>query len=128
MFKIAMRIFSYIYHLVLGVFLFGVGSIALFGSNLTLRMDMLPWEDPNLTYAIFFGSLLGLASCLLALKGKTRILFRIWTVVVFAILAYGYFFTKYGFKDMDHFRNALLLTLGALLAVIGSWTSVRKRA
>ena len=128
MFKAIMRIFSYAYHLVLGLFLLVVGAIALFGSNLTLRIDMLPWEDPSLTYVIFFGSLIGLASLFLAIRGKTRILFRLWTVVVFVVVAYGYFFTKYGFIDTDHFRNALLLTLGALIAMIGSWTKVAKKA
>jgi hypothetical protein len=123
-----MRIFSYLYHLVLGLFLFVVGSIALFGSNLTLQMDMLPWEDPTLTYLLFAGSILGLASLFLAVRGKTRILFRVWTVVVFGFMAYGYFFTTLGFHSPDHFRNALLLTLGALVAVIGSWAKTVRRA
>jgi hypothetical protein len=128
MFKAIMRIFGYVYHLLLGLFLLIVGAIALFGSNLTLRMDMLPWEDPTLTYVLFFGSLAGLVSLVLAFRGKTRILFRIWTVVVFVVMAYGYFFTRYGFGDADGFRNAVLLTLGALIAVVGAWTKVAKKA
>jgi len=128
MFKTIMRIFSYLYHLALGLFLLGVGSIALFGSNLTLRLDMLPWEDPTLTYVVFFGSVLGLGSLCLAYRGKVRILFRLWTLAVFGLLAYGYFFTNFGFNDSDHFRTALLITVGALIALIGSWTKAPKKA
>ncbi len=128
MFKTIMRIFSYLYHLILGLFLLVVGAIAMFSRNLTLKLEMLPWEDPTLTYIVFFGSVIGLASLLLALKSKTRLLFRAWTVVVFALMTYGFFMTKYGFINNAHFRNALLLTVGALIAVIGSWISTPKKA
>lgn len=128
MFKTIMRIFSYLYHLILGLFLLAVGAIAMFSSNLTLKLDMLPWEDPGLTYLIFFGSLAGLLSLALALRGALRLPFRIWTVVVFALMIYGFFMTQYGFTGNDHFRNILLLTLGALIAVIGSWTAAPKKA
>jgi len=128
MFKVIMRIFSYLYHLVLGLFLLAVGTLAMFGSNTTLAIDVLPWEDPNLTYVIFFGSLIGLLSLFLAVRVKTRILFRLWSLIVFGLLVYGYFFAKYTFIHMDHFRDVALLTLGALLALCGSWTKVPKKA
>jgi hypothetical protein len=123
-----MRIFGYIYHLILGLFLLAIASIAGFGSNISLKLNMLPWEGSTLTYALFIGSLIGLVSLFLAVRGKLRLLFRLWTVVVFGLMAYGYFFTKYGFETPDHFRNALLLTLGALVAAVGSWTKVQKKA
>ena len=123
-----MRIFGYIYHLILGLFLLAIASIAGFGSNLTLKLDMLPWEGSTLTYVLFIGSLVGLVSLFLAVRGKMRLLFRLWTVVVFCLMAYGYFFTKYGFYSSDDFRNALLLTLGALIAAVGSWTGTAKKA
>ncbi len=128
MFKAVMRVFSYLYHLVLGLFLLFVGAIALFGSNLILEIDVLPWEDPTQTYVVFCGALIGLVSLFLAVRGKTKILFRLWTVVVFALLAYGYFIAPYSFKATDEFRSALLLTLGALVAMLGSWTRAEKRA
>lgn len=123
-----MRIFGYAYHLILGLFLLVISAMAGFGSNLTLKLEMLPWEGSTLTYVLFAGSLIGLASLVLAVRGKTRILFRLWTVVVFALMAYGYFFTRYGFDSSDHFRNTVLLTLGALVACIGSWTSGTQKA
>jgi hypothetical protein len=123
-----MRIFGYLYHLILGLFLLAIASIAGFGSNISLKLDMLPWEGSTLTYTLFIGSLAGLISLFLALRGKTRLLFRLWTVIVFGVMAYGFFLTKFGFDSPDHFRNALLLTLGALIAAVGSWTKVQKSA
>ena len=129
MLKPIMRYFSYLYHLILGLFLLGVGTIAMFAGDLTLKLNQLPmWEDPVLTYIIFFGGLIGLASLLLAIKGKTRILFRLWTVVVFVLMFYGYFVTRFGFRDSGHFWTTVLLILGAFIAVVGSWTRVQKRA
>ncbi len=124
--KTIMRIFSYLYHLILGLFLLAIGTLAMFGGQTTLRLDVLPWEDPALTYWVFFGSLGGLVFLALALKGTVRLFFRLWTVVVFALMAYGFFLTKYHLGDF--FLTALLLTLGALVAVAGSWTKVPQRA
>ena len=128
MFRPIMRIFGYIYHLILGLFLLAIASIAGFGSNISLKLEMLPWEGSTLTYVLFIGSLIGLVSLALAVRGKLRLLFRAWTVIVFGLMAYGYFITSYGFTSPDGFRNALLLTLGALIASAGSWTKVAKKA
>ena len=127
MLKTIMRIFSYFYHLVLGLFLFAIGAIAMFTANKTLQMPVLPWTDPELTYWLFFGSLAGLISLVLAVTGKFRLLFRLWTVVVLGLMVHGFFVSGYYLGDF--FLNAVLMTLGALIAVLGSWTRVRpKRA
>lgn len=122
-----MRIFSYLYHLVLGLVLLAIGAIALFSTDETLQMPVLPWRDPALTYWLFFGSLAGLISLALAITGKFRLLFRLWTVAVFGLMVYGFFISGYHLGRTA--INALLLTLGALVAMIGSWTRIkRKRA
>ncbi len=129
MLKKLARLYSYCYHFVLALFLLAVGAIALFSSRVTLSLDMLPWwEEPTLTYVVLLAGLAGLFTLALAVTGKTQILFRLWTVAVFGVIFYGYFVTRFGFHSPDHFFNAVLLTLGALLAMIGSWTRVRKRA
>lgn len=126
--KVILRIFGYLYHLVLGLFLLGIGGLALFSQSDTLRLEVLPMEEPALTYWVFFGSLAGLISLVLAMRGKTRLLFRLWALVVLVLMAYGYFFTRYGFHSPGDFAKALLLTLGALAAVVGSWTRPPRRA
>ena len=128
MLKVIMRIFSYLYHLALGIFLCAVGLIAIFGGRAGLSLEMLPWQDPTLKYVVLGGGLLALISLALVLWRNSRILFRLWTVVVFVLLGYGYFLTQFRFMDSGQFRNAVLLTLGALIAMFGAWTKVRKRA
>jgi hypothetical protein len=88
---------------------------------------MLPWEDPKLTHLLFWGSLVGLLSLVLAVRGKIRFLFSLWATAVFVVLVYGFFFTRYSFGSPGSFRNASLLTLGALLAALGSWSRPARR-
>ena len=123
------RIFSYVYHLALGLFLFVVGAIALFSSGTTVTMKMLPWEGSALTYCVLLGGLIGLLSLALAVTGKLRLLFRLWAIAVVVLMAYGFFFTNYGFRGAGDFFQAVLLTLGALVALIGAMRNPkRKRA
>ena len=124
MLKTIMRIFSYVYHLILGLFLLVVGAIALTNGGISVRMQMLPWEDPA-TYWVFFGGLLGLVSLFLAITGKLRLLFRLWTVVVFGMMLWGFFLSQYPLNNT--LWTATLLTLGALVAMLGSWTKPRHR-
>lgn len=128
MFRTAMRIYSYLYHLLLCLFLVAVGAIALFSPGDYLRLPMLPWEEPALRYWVFFGGLAGAVSLFLAFKGKLRLLFRLWTVAVVAVMVYGFFLSRYAFSGASGFFNALAITLGALLAAWGSWLSPPRRA
>lgn len=128
MFRTAMRIFSYLYHLLLCLFLTVVGAIALLSPGDQLRLPMLPWEEPELPYWVFFGGLAGAASLFLAFRAKVRLLFRLWTAVVLAVMAYGFFLSPYAFAGASGFFNALALTVGALLAAWGSWLSPLRRA
>jgi len=127
MLKPIMRIFSYLYHLVFGLFLFGIASLSLFAGG-TLDFDMLPWEGAALAYWLLFSSLAGLISLLLAVKGKLQLLFRLWTLAVLVMMAYGFFFTRYGFNSAGHFWNSVLLTLGALAAAAGSLVKAPRSA
>lgn len=128
MWRTAMRIYSYLYHLLLCLFLLAVGAIALASPGNRLHLPMLPWEEPALRYWIFFGGLAGLLSLYLAYQGKLRLLFRLWTVAVVAVMAYSFFLSRYAFRDAAGFFNALAVTLGALVAAWGSWLRPPRRA
>lgn len=125
MLGLLMRTFGYLYHLVLGLFLLVVGAIGLFGSESRLDMRLLPWQEPTLGYVLFFGSLAGLFFLALAVTNKLRLPFRLWTVIVFLVMAYCYILT--GYPIGSAFTNVVLLLLGALIAAVGSWTGKRRR-
>jgi hypothetical protein len=121
------RIFSYLFHLMLSGFLLGIASLAALGGQHNLRLDMLPWTGADLTWWLMASSLFGLLSVILAIFGKFRLLFTVWSAVALFLMARGYFFSPYTFSGPEEFQFAGLLTLGALLAFLGSLMQFRRR-
>ena len=115
-----MRIYSYLFHGLLALFLLAISAVALL-SGTSLHLEMLPWSGRTATYILLAGALFGLISLLMALKHTARFLFFLWSLGVFVMLTKGYFLSSYHFEGMSTFRTAALLTAGALLAVFGAW-------
>jgi hypothetical protein len=126
-FKAIMRYFSYLFHIVLAVVLLALGGIALSTGTGSLRLGMLPWTGDTLNYVLVFGSLAGLATILLAMKGMLRILFLIWSFLIVVLLFKGYIFSRYTFAP-NEFRIAAFLIVGSLLALLGAWFQLRTSA
>jgi hypothetical protein len=95
--KTLVRIFSYLFHLVLTLFLLAVSALAMASSTVSLRLDILPWSGPALVRWLLVGSLVGLASVVLAMAGKLRGLFLLWALAVPVFLVKGYIFGGYRF-------------------------------
>jgi len=124
-----LRVFSFLFHFPLIAFLLLASCLAWFnGHNLTI--GALPWQGPALTYMLFFSALAGLVSLGLALIGRVTLLFVVWNLAVLVALARGYFFSSYVFGPAGtSLGMALLLTFGALAALIGSclqWRAPRR--
>jgi hypothetical protein len=122
-----LRIFSYLFHLMLSGFLLGIASLAAMSAQHNLRLDMLPWTGAELTWWLMGLALFGLLTVILALFGKLRILFTIWCATALVLMVRGYFFSPYTFSGPEEFQFAGLLSLGALLAFLGSLAQFRKR-
>ncbi len=122
-----LRIYSYLYHLALAFFLFGLSLVAIASQSHSLNLGMLPWKGSELTYWLFGAGLLGIVSVLLAMVGKLRFLFLLYAIAVFGIMFRGYFVSGYSFGDKDAFRMAIWLTAGALLAIFGALSQFRKK-
>jgi hypothetical protein len=128
-----LRGLSYLFHLALALFMLGISSLAWMDSTHTLRVDVLPWTGKTLTHWLFFGALGGILAIVLAVTGRFRYLFPVWALAVFVMLARGYFWAPYSFEGDAHFKQAIYLTLGALVAFLVSlsgWSrkSKKKRA
>jgi hypothetical protein len=121
-----LRLYSYLYHMVLALFLLGLSAVALISSN-QLRMPMLPWSGESLNYWLLWGSLLGLLSIVLAITGIFRYLFPLWCLTVLVLMVRGYILTPYPFAGKDPFYQALWLMAGAFLAFLASLTLFRIR-
>jgi ABC-type maltose transport system permease subunit len=118
--KAIMRYFSYVFHGLLALFSIALSALALGNNTNELHLGMLPWSGDTLAYVLLFGALFGLLTVALAIKGTLRILFLIWSFLVFVLLVKGYIFSGYKFAP-NEFRIALYLIFGALLALFGAW-------
>jgi hypothetical protein len=121
-----MRIFSYLYHGLLALFMLGVSAVAL-ASGTVLRLDMLPWSGTTGTYVLLGGGIFGILVLLLALKGSLRFLFFLWSLTVFVMLVKGFFLSPFQFDGSSGLRSVALLTLGALLAIFGAWFQMTRK-
>lgn len=124
--RLLMRVFSYLFHGLLTLFLLAISVVAL-SSGQPLQLEMLPWQGQSLTYWLFGAALIGLASVVLAIFRKWRPLFFLWSLVVLLMMAKGFFFSHYYFAGAPEFRGALYLTAGALIAVFGAWFQLRRQ-
>ena len=82
---------------------------------------------PHLASWMFYSALVGLVTLVLAVAGKVRVLFFLWSLAVFVVLLRGFFLTSYSFAGPVHFKAAAYLTLFALIAAIGAWPWTRRR-
>jgi hypothetical protein len=127
MIKAIMRYFSYAFHIVLALFLLAVSGVAISTGTGSLRLGMLPWSGETLNYVLIGSALIGLLTVVLAMKGVLRMLFLIWSFLVFVMLVKGYIFSRYQFQP-NEFRIALYLIGASLLALLGAWFQLRTSA
>jgi hypothetical protein len=118
------KAFSYLFHLVLAAFLMGISVVSL-SSGLQLQLEMFPWQPSRLAVWLLALNLVGIVTILLALAGKIRILFLLWSLAVLAGMIRGFFLSPYRFTGPLSLSWAVCLTLAAMLAFIGAWLQFR---
>ena len=124
--KALLRVYSYIFGALLALFSIAVSGLAL-AHHTDLNLGFLPWTGTELLHWLLYSSLFGFFSLLLAVTGRLRLLFFLWTAAVFVMLFRGFFLSKYSFTGPVPFKLALYLTAGSFLAMIGAWPWSRTR-
>lgn len=124
--RFIMSVFSYLFEGLLALFLAAIAGLAL-ASGSPLHLEMLPWTGSTLDYVLLCGGLCGLALVILAILGKLRPLFFVWTLAVLVLMIKGYVFGSYHF-DAASARMAGYLVLGALLGLVGGWMQMFRRS
>jgi hypothetical protein len=124
--KTVLRLFSYLYHGLLALFLLVVSALALGSGAGALRLDMLPWSGATLAWILLAASLFGLIAVLLAIARGAAALFFPWSLLVAAMLLRGYVFSGFRFTPGLGVGTAIYLTLGSWLALAGAWFAVRR--
>lgn len=124
-----LRTFSYLFELILSLFLIGISFVALTADK-PLKLDMLPWEGMRLNQWVLGLGIIGVLLVFLAALGPLRYLFPLWTLFVFIMMLRGFFLTSYHFANDEQFRGAAWLTFGAFgafLASLSCFDSRRRR-
>lgn len=124
---IGMRLFSFLYHTLLALFLLGISGMAIANGTHTLQVEILPWwQGKTLSYCLLAAALIGILTLALAVKRVAPVLYLAWSMVVLLALIYGYFLTSFRFSE-GGLRTAGWLILGALLAAAGGWLQCRSK-
>ena len=121
-----LRFFSYLYHLVFGLFLVLLSLVILLSGKVTLNLETLLWKTKSLPICILGTAVIGLVSLVLAWMGRLKWVFLLYTLTVLGILFRGFFLTPFELGPTG-FWWAIGLTLGALLAVCGAWSQWRRK-
>ena len=120
------RLFSYLFHSLLALFLIALSLVALASGGQELHLGMLPWAGSQLTYCLLFGSAVGLLSVILALAGRLRFLFFLWALGVAILAVKGYVFSNYHFTPGE-VRTTAYLIAASLLALPGAWSQMFRK-
>ena len=122
-----MRVYSWIFEALLCLLAIGVSIVSLtVGASDPVQCDWLPWSARSLPAWLIGLGILGLIFVFLAFVGRLRILLFLFAAGVFALLTKGFFFSTNTFQDAAGGRHALLLVLGAFLAILGAWPTAPK--
>lgn len=124
--KASLRLFSFLFHALLTLFLAAASGLAL-ATGTALHLGMLPWTGQTLAYVVFFGSLTGLLTAILAVWRKWRALFLVWCLTVAVLAVKGYVFSGYHYFSGAEVRLSLALMAGSLVAVLGAWFQLWSR-
>ena len=119
--------FSYLFHFVLALLLLGLAGIALTSALPSLHLEMLPWSGAALEYILLGGALFGLLSIVLAITGRLRFVFLLWSLAVAVLLTKGYIFSGYRF-GAGELQHAAYLTGAAWVAAAGAWFQLRRQS
>jgi hypothetical protein len=87
---------------------------------------MLPWSGATLNYLLIAGSLFGLFCIALAVTGRLRFLFFLWSLAIAVLLTKGYVFSGYRFET-GGWHAAAYLIAAAWVAVAGAWFQIFPR-
>lgn len=124
-----LRMFCYLFHIVLSLFLLGIGLVAkLSSATSTFYTPVLPGEAGGQAgYAILMG-LTGLLAVFLAATGRFRPLLALWALAVVVLFFRGFFWGSYTYSGRDEFETVLWYFAATVLAFAGSvmWPGKRR--
>jgi hypothetical protein len=123
-----LRVYSWIFETILSLMALAMGVVATAIGTKDVQLGWLPWTGKTLLAWLVALGLLGLFCVAFAITGRLRIMLFLFSLVAFILLAKGFFQGTYSFAGPEQGKNALILVVGAFLAVIGAWPGGRATA
>lgn len=112
----------------LAIFLFAMSVLVLIMGSENFALTAVPWwTGQALAKVLLVASLFAIAATALAAKGKLPGLLALWSVAVFGVLAYAYFYGSHKFDGMDDFRSTLNLVMVQFVAASGAVSKALQR-
>jgi hypothetical protein len=112
-----LKAYSYLFHLVLCLFLAGLGLLGYASDASRLHLGVVSWGEPPFLLLAAFA---GLLSIVLAVSGLFRFLFPLWALAVLVTMVRGFLLGPYVFAGWQPFQWTLFLLLGAFGAFLSS--------
>ncbi len=113
---------SVLANLALALFLLGLGFI---GSMIggAMSIDLLPVAPESTATVLMISGLVALAAVVLAIRpGRfSRFFLLLWSLLVTGVLVWAFFRPDYRFHGEEQFRQGVVVFLGALLLLLGSF-------
>ena len=115
-----LRVLSYGYHTLLGLFLLGIGVVGKMSPATAFYTPALPGEAGSQPlWAIGLGLIALLTVALSALK-DFRPPFVLWALAAAVLMFRGFFWGDYTYSDWDDFKWILYFFGGSIVAFIGA--------
>ncbi|MEN6537514.1 MAG: hypothetical protein ABFD60_11425 [Bryobacteraceae bacterium] len=113
--------YSYAFNGLFAAFLLGIAAISFLTGSHAFQFPILPWEDNTLVYALVGIAVIGFLMVLLAMIGTAKKLFLIWSLLVFALIVRGFFFSSHQFAaGSGDICTALYVVAASIIAVLGA--------
>jgi hypothetical protein len=121
-----LRVYSFVFHLTLSVFLLGVAVIA-YRANEPRNLGMLPFDEDYLVRDTALLGVIGVICTMLAITRYFKFIFVIWSLVIVYLMVREFFIGPYAFHGMHDVRGAAWLTFGAVGAFFGAAWGMKMR-
>jgi hypothetical protein len=124
-----LRLFSYAFN---ALFVFVASAMAVItsiGPPHTLNFHLLPWQGRALFWGLVALALMGAVVLMLAVRGKAQPVYRLWSLLVLALMVRYFFFSGYAFTpDTGEFTFAVGIVLCAVVSLLGAGIPVAARS
>lgn len=116
-----LRWFALLFHTLFAAAVLILAVISALSPPHELWFPVLPWSGRQLAVGLASLGVLGILVVWAAARGKARLLWLVWSVVVLVLIVRGYWFSDYRFTpESSQLRTAFVAVAAALVGVLGA--------